>query len=116
MVNYHNVLKLYYETLKDTSVVRHRLTVINTILNTEYSSVSDIVTDVLFMTEYRTEISSMNNEDSVEKLEIIDEFQKMVESMEKNSSDSMAEIIDQVALLSDAKGQEKDSNCRTKGF
>ena len=108
-VNYHNVLKLYYETLKDTSVVRHRLTVINTILNTEYSSVSDIVTDVLFMTEYRTEISSMNNEDSVEKLEIIDEFQKMVESMEKNSSDSMAEIIDQVALLSDAKGQEKDS-------
>ena len=108
-VNYHNVLKLYYETLKDTSVIRHRLTVINTILNTEYSSVSDIVTDVLFMTEYRTEISSMNNEDSVEKLEIIDEFQKMVESMEKNSSDSMAEIIDQVALLSDAKGQEKDS-------
>ena len=108
-VNYHNVLKLYYETLKDTSVVRHRLTVIDTILNTEYSSVSDIVTDVLFMTEYRTEISSMNNEDSVEKLEIIDEFQKMVESMEKNSSDSMAEIIDQVALLSDAKGQEKDS-------
>ena len=108
-VNYHNVLKLYYETLKDTSVVRHRLTVINTILNTEYSSVSDIVTDVLFMTEYRTEISSMNNEDSMEKLEIIDEFQKMVESMEKNSSDSMAEIIDQVALLSDAKGQEKDS-------
>ena len=108
-VNYHNVLKLYYETLKDTSVVRHRLTIINTILNTEYSSVSDIVTDVLFMTEYRTEISSMNNEDSVEKLEIIDEFQKMVESIEKNSSDSMAEIIDQVALLSDAKGQEKDS-------
>ena len=108
-VNYHNVLKLYYETLKDTSVVRHRLTVIDTILNTKYSSVSDIVTDVLFMTEYRTEISSMNNEDSVEKLEIIDEFQKMVESMEKNSSDSMAEIIDQVALLSDAKGQEKNS-------
>lgn len=108
-INYHDVLKLYCDTLKDTSVVRHRLTVIDSILNTQYSCVSDIVKDVLFMTEYRSEIASVNNEDSVEKLEIIDEFQKMIESMEKNNTDSMAEIIDQVALLSDAKGQEKDS-------
>ena len=106
-INYHDVLSLYCNTLKPTSAVRRRLDVVDKILNTSYSSVGDIVEDVLFLTEYRSSIAANNNEDSLEKLEIISEFQKMIESMEKDSTDSMADMIDQIALLSDAKGQEK---------
>ena len=69
-----------------------------------------MIEDTLFLTEYKSEIASANNEDSVERLAIIDEFVEMLHNMEVNHpNDTMAEIIDQVSLLSDTKGAEKEN-------
>lgn len=107
-VNFHDVLPLYLDTLNPNTVMYQRLNVFNGILNTPYSLCSDIVNDVIFLTGYRQEIANLHNEESIERLAIIDEFQEMIVSMESNSeNDSMSEIIDQVALLSEAKGAEK---------
>ena len=90
--------------------MRHRLETVSTILNTKYDKCSDIINDVLFLTEYRTELASVQTEETEEKLAIIEEFVDMATSMEANATnESMAEIIDQIALLSDAKGAEKES-------
>ena len=88
--------------------VYQRLTVLNGILNKQYSKCSEIIDDIIFLTDYRQEIANMHNEESIEKLGIIDEFVDMIKSMENNSDNSsMSDIIDQVALLSETKGQEK---------
>lgn len=108
--NYHHILGTAIQNgvVKNAAVVR-RLTFLDKILNTRYASCSDIVNDVLFMTEYRTEIASVQSEETQEKLAIIDEFVEMLKTMESNDNGaSMAEIIDQISLLSDAKGAEKD--------
>lgn len=86
-----------------------RLIIVDNILNQSYNSCSDIVKDVLLLTEYKTDIAAIQSEESVEKIAIIDEFVNMLESMEENNpQDSMSEIIDQVSMLSDAKGAEKE--------
>lgn len=106
-MDYHTGLASYVSGLK-RSVAAVRLDVISTILNGNHTSCSDIVKDVLLMTEYRTDIAAVQTEESMEKLAIIDEFVEMLNSMETNNpQDSMAEIIDQVSMLSDAKGAEK---------
>ena len=109
-INYHHAINYYLNTnaVKSAPVVR-RLTTMSTILNHKYTSCSNIVNDVLFMTDYKADIAKVLNEETQEKLDIINEFVTMMGSMEKNNTeDSMAEIIDQVSMLSDAKGAEKD--------
>lgn len=86
-----------------------RLFIIDSILNQQYKCCSDIVKDILLLTEYKTDIAAIQSEEAVEKIAIIDEFVEMLESMETNNpQDSMSEIIDQVSMLSDAKGAEKE--------
>ena len=108
-VNFHDVLGLYMAGLNRNTQMHYRLNIINTILNKSYSSCTEILDDVVFLTEYRQDIANMHNEEAAEKLDIIDEFLEMIKSMEDNNQDgsSMSEIIDQVALLSDTKGAEK---------
>ncbi len=108
-VNFHDVLGLYMSGLNRNTQMYYRLNIINTILNKSYNSCTEILDDVVFLTEYRQDIANMHNEEAAEKLDIIDEFLEMIKSMEDNNQDgsSMSEIIDQVSLLSDAKGAEK---------
>lgn len=107
-INFHDAIGAYLPNMK-AGAVHHRLEVVSTILNTQYDKCSDIINDVLFLTEYRTELTSVQTEETEEKLAIIDEFVEMTKSMEANATDeTMAEIIDQIALLSDTKGAEKE--------
>lgn len=108
-INFHDAINAYLPNTK-AGAVRHRLEVVSTILNNQYVKCSDIINDVLFLTEYRTELTSVQTEETEEKLAIIDEFVEMMVSMEANAKgETMAEIIDQVSLLSDAKGAEKEN-------
>lgn len=107
-INFHDAINDYLPNTK-AGAVRHRLEVVSTILNTPYTKCSDIISDVLFLTEYKTELSNVQTEETQEKLAIIDEFVEMTLSMEANANnETMAEIIDQIALLSDTKGAEKE--------
>lgn len=107
-MDYHTGLASYVANLKP-GIATRRLQIITTIVNTQHNLCSDIVKDVLFFTDYKTDIASVQTEEAVEKLAIIDEFVNMLESMETNNpQDSMAEIIDQISMLSDAKGAEKE--------
>lgn len=107
-LNFHDVLGIYLNNMNKGGAVYQRLTVLNGILNKQYSKCSEIIDDIIFLTDYRQEIANMHNEESIEKLGIIDEFVDMIKSMENNSDNSsMSDIIDQVALLSETKGQEK---------
>lgn len=108
-VNFHGVLSYYIAGLNHNTQMYHRLNIIDSILNKTYSNCSDILDDVIFLTEYRQDIANMHNEEAAEKLDIISEFLEMIKSMEENNQEgsSMSEIIDQVALLSDTKGAEK---------
>lgn len=108
-VNFHDVLGMYMSGLNRNTQMYYRLNVINMILNKSYNSCTEILDDVIFLTEYRQDIANMHNEEAAEKLDIINEFLEMIKSMEDNNQDgdSMSEIIDQVALLSDTKGAEK---------
>ena len=106
-INFHQAINAYISNVK-SGVVQHRLNVVSTILNNQYTKCSDIINDVLFLTEYRTELTNVQTEETEEKLAIIDEFLEMTISMEDNAKDeTMEEIIDQIALLSDTKGAEK---------
>ena len=68
-----------------------------------------MVSDVLVLTDYQRELQQDDSEDSVERLAIIQEFKTMLLSVEEqNNEESMTTIIDQIALLSDAKGAEKE--------
>lgn len=107
-INFHDAISYYINNNKVSAVVQNGLTGVNTILNKAYTKCSDIVDDVIFITDYRRDIANLHNEESVEKIAIIDEFFEMIQSTEDNSKDSsMSEIIDQISLLSDAKGEEK---------
>lgn len=107
-INFHDAINAYLPNTK-AGIIRHRLEIVSTILNTSYNKCSDIINDVLFLTEYKTELTSVQTEETQEKLAIIDEFVEMTKSMEANVKDeTMAEIIDQIALLSDTKGAEKE--------
>lgn len=109
-ITFHDAIDNYISTAKVSSSVRQRLEAVSTIINSTYRTCGDLIEDVLFLTEYKTEIASANNEESVEKLAIIDEFVEMLHNMEVNHpNDTMAEIIDQVSLLSDTKGAEKEN-------
>lgn len=106
-INFHDAINAYIPQTK-AGAVRQRLEVVSTILNTQYNKCSDIINDILFLTEYKTELTNIQTEETEEKLAIIDEFVEMTLSMESNAKDeTMAEIIDQIALLSDTKGAEK---------
>ena len=107
-ISYHDAIADYIVNNKVSGVIAHRLQAVSQILNTEYSKCSDVISDVLFLTEYKTDLTSVQTEETAEKLDIINEFVEMVDSMEKNNpDDTMAEIVDQVALLSDTKGEDK---------
>lgn len=107
-INFHDAINAYLPNTK-AGAVRRRLEMVSTILNTKYIKCSDIINDVLFLTEYKTELTSVQTEETEEKLAIIDEFVEMTLSMEANANnETMAEIIDQIALLSDTKGAEKE--------
>ena len=107
-ISYHDAIADYIANNKVSGVIEHRLQAVSQILNTEYSKCSDVISDVLFLTEYKTDLTSVQTEETAEKLDIINEFVEMVDSMEKNNpDDTMAEIVDQVALLSDTKGEDK---------
>lgn len=108
-INFHDAINAYLPNMK-AGIIRHRLEIVSTILNTPYTKCSDIVNDVLFLTEYKTELTNVITEETQEKLAIIDEFVDMTISMEGNADNgTMAEIIDQIALLSDTKGAEKEN-------
>ena len=108
-INFHDAINAYLPQTK-AGAVRHRLEVVSTILNTAYTKCTDIINDVLFLTEYKTELTNTQTEETEEKLAIISEFVEMANSMEANSdNETMAEIIDQIALLSDTKGAEKEN-------
>lgn len=103
-------LSVYIPAHKINPAVLHRLTAVKQVLTTKCTLCSEVVANVLMYTEYKTELMAVQSDETMEKLEIIDEFQAMLASMEeKNQGDSMAEIIDQVALLSDIKGEQKAS-------
>ena len=107
-ISYHDAIADYIANNKVSGIIEHRLQAVSQILNTEYSKCSDVISDVLFLTEYKTDLTSVQTEETAEKLDIINEFVEMVDSMEKNNpDDTMAEIVDQVALLSDTKGEDK---------
>lgn len=106
-INFHDAINAYLPNMK-AGVISHRLQTVSSIINKQYDKCSDIVKDVLFLTEYKTELTNVQTEETDEKLAIIDEFVEMMLSMEANdANDNMTEIIDQIALLSDAKGAEK---------
>lgn len=108
-LNFHDALGVFLMGLNHNTQMYYRLNIVNGILNKTYNSCSDILSDIIFLTEYRQEIANMHNEEAAEKLAIIDEFVEMIKSMEDNNADgdSMSEIIDQVSLLSETKGAEK---------
>lgn len=107
-INFHDAINAYL-SFANSGAVYHRLETVSTILNKQYDKCSDIINDVLFLTEYKTELINADTEETQEKLIIIDEFLEMARSMEENATtETMAEIIDQIALLSDAKGAEKE--------
>lgn len=107
-INFHDAINAYLPNTK-AGAVRHRLEIVSAILNTKYTKCSDIINDVLFLTEYKTDLTNTLTEETEEKIAIINEFVDMTTSMEANATDeSMSEIIDQIALLSDAKGAEKE--------
>jgi len=108
-LNMHCAIKSYANSASLSSSVRVRLSRVDGILNHTYTKCSDIINDVLFLTEYRTELRAVQTEETIEKLAIIDEFEEMVKTMEANNKDqSMVETIDQISTLSDAKGAEKE--------
>lgn len=107
-INFHDAINAYL-SFANSGAVYHRLETVSTILNKQYDKCSDIINDVLFLTEYKTELINADTEETQEKLIIINEFLEMARSMEENATtETMAEIIDQIALLSDAKGAEKE--------
>lgn len=111
-LNTHEGIASYVQTLKP-GLMRNRLSTVASILNNgstkHYKKCSEIISDVLFLTEYKTDIMAIASEEAQERVAIIDEFENMIKSMEENNpNDSMAEIIDQISLLSDAKGAEKE--------
>lgn len=107
-ISYHDAIEDYLSKNKVSPLIERRLCSVSIILTKQYSKCSDIISDVLFLTEYKTDLMSVHTEETEEKLDIINEFVEMIDSMEKNNpDDDMAEIIDQVALLSDAKGENK---------
>jgi len=107
-LNFHDVLPAYIKEKKLSSNVIYRLALVSQVLSKDYTCCSDILKEVINVTDYRKEIEITQSEDAAERLSIIDEFITMTESMEINSeSDTMGEIIDQIALLSETKGAEK---------
>ena len=107
-INFHDAIDAYLANAKN-SVVFDRLRNVSRILKHKYESCSDIISDVITLTDYKTDLTLVINDETQEKLALINEFLEMIESMESNSSnESMAEIIDQISLLSDAKGAEKE--------
>ena len=107
-ISYHDAINDFLSKNKVSNIIEHRLQIVSRILNTQYSKCKDIISDVLYYTEYKTDLTSVKSEETQEKLDIINEFVEMIKSMENNNpNDTMAEIIDQVSLLSDAKGEEK---------
>lgn len=108
-INFHHAIQHYISNSSPNAAVVRRLSLVDNILNKHYDRCSDIVSDVLFMTEYRTELAAVITEETQEKLAIIDEFVAMLKAMEdKEDTLPMGEVIDQVSMLSDAKGAEKD--------
>ena len=106
--NTHNAISNYIATNTVNQTVIYRLNVLDKICNTKYNKCSDMISDILTLTDYRTNIASVQSEETTEKLAIIDEFVEAIKSMEANNpNDTIEMIIDQVALLSDAKGAEK---------
>lgn len=106
--NTHNAISNYISTNTVNQTVIYRLNVLDKICNTKYNKCSDMISDILTLTDYRTNIASVQSEETTEKLAIIDEFVEAIKSMEANNPNDTTEmIIDQVALLSDAKGAEK---------
>ena len=78
-------------------------------MNNTYTKCSDIIEDVLTITDYKKDLEAVNSEETSERLDIIREFHDTIRSMENNDTTlSMHEVIDQVSLLSDAKGAEKN--------
>lgn len=107
-LDFHNVVSEYIFNNKVSAKAHYQLVIIHEILSKEYTLCSDILQDVIDITDYRRDIEMTFTEETEEKLAIIDEFLAMTKSMEANSEDNtMGEIIDQIALLSETKGAEK---------
>ena len=108
-INFHNAINYYIRNNKVKSVVLQRLNLVSSILNHKYNKCSEIVNVVLRLTDYQKDLMAVQNDETQEKLDIIDEFVTMLHSMEEVDKDAtMEEIIDQISMLSDAKGAEKD--------
>ncbi len=107
-VDFHEGLKAYVNGNSRKSAVDKRLSIISKILDTDYKRCSEVIKDVLDLTEYRTELELIQSEETEEKLELIDEFVDMLHTIEANDKDATKEeIVDNISLLSDAKGEDK---------
>lgn len=108
-ITFHDAIDNYLSNNKVSATIGGRLSKVSHIIKKTHKTCTSIVEDVLFLTEYKTDIASANNEESTERLAVIDEFVEMIHNMEVNNpKDTMAQIIDQIALLSDTKGAEKE--------
>lgn len=96
--------------IKGTGNVGGQFVILNGILKKNYKKCSDLVNDVLTLTDYKLELEHSHTEEANQKLEIIKEFHQMLKSIEeRDPNETMSTIIDQVSLLSNAKGQEKEN-------
>lgn len=103
-------LSCYITAHKISPAVQQRLSAVQRIFSIKNCSCSEVISNVLIYTEYKTDLMAIQSDETMEKLEIIDEFQSMLLSMEKKDpGQPMADIIDQIALLSDVKGEQKAS-------
>ena len=85
------------------------------ILNASYKKCSDVISDVLYLTDYRKKFTLLKGDDAAESIEIIDEFVDMINAMEEDDPTlKMEDMIDKISLLSDAKGEEKSKQNAVK--
>ena len=109
-ISFHDAIEHYLTYNKVPNAIVPRLMTVSHILKKSYRKCSSIIADVISLTGYKRDIEALHNEESQERVAIINEFIDMIHSVEINkSSETMAEIIDELALLSDAKGADKEN-------
>ena len=67
-INFHDAIDAYLPSTK-AGAIRHRLEMVSKILKTPYTKCSDIINDVLFLTEYKTELINAQTEETEENEE-----------------------------------------------
>lgn len=107
---FHDAIEHYITYNKVSNAVITRLMTVSHILKNSYKKCSAIVSDVISLTGYKRDIEALHNDESQERVAIINEFVDMIYNVEiSKPNETMAEIVDQLTLLSDAKGADKEN-------